>query len=102
MTDLRFAVRSLRATPIVTAVAILSLALGIGANVAIFSLINSLLLRTLPVAAPDRLVLLSNAASRNPSGWSVPVWEEIRRRPELFETAAGWMPTRLSLATGGE
>ena len=62
MSDLRLAFRSLRATPIVTAVAILSLALGIGANTAIFSLVDSLLLRTLPVPEPNRLVLLSTAA----------------------------------------
>jgi putative ABC transport system permease protein len=102
MQDVRLAVRSLRATPIVTAVAILSLALGIGANTAIFSLVDSLLLRTLPVPEPGRLVLLSTAARRNPSGWSIPLWEEIRRRPELFEKVAGWSPTRLNLATGGQ
>ena len=103
MNDLRLAVRSLRATPIVTAVAILSLALGIGANTAIFSLVNSLLLRTLPVPEPGRLVLVSNAASRNVNGWSYPVWEQIQRRPELFQSAAGWASsTRLNLASGGE
>ena len=102
MQDLRLAFRSLRTTPIVTVVAILSLALGIGANTAIFSIVDSLLLRTLPVPEPSRLVLLSRAASRNPSGWSTPLWEEIRRRPELFEKAGGWIPTRLNLATGGE
>jgi hypothetical protein len=57
MQGLRLAVRSLWATPIVTAVAVLSLALGIGANTAIFSLVNSLILRTLPVANPQRLML---------------------------------------------
>ena len=56
---LRLAIRSLRATPVVTAVAILSLALGIGANTAIFSLVNSLVLRPLPVEWPDQLVALS-------------------------------------------
>ncbi len=53
MQDLRDGVRALRATPGVTAVAILSLALGIGANSAIFSVVDTLLLRALPVAAPD-------------------------------------------------
>ena len=102
MSDLRLAARSLRATPVVSAVAVLSLALGIGANTAIFSIVNSLLLRTLPVPEPGRLVLPSNAASRNPNGWSIPVWEEVQRRPDLFELAAGWMLTRLNLAAGGE
>ena len=53
MSDLRFAVRALRATPVVSVVAALSLALGIGANTAMFSLVNSLLLRSLPV--PSRI-----------------------------------------------
>jgi predicted permease len=102
MIDLRLAIRSLRATPVVTTVAILSLALGIGANTALFSIVDSLLIRTLPVPAPDRLVLLSTVARRNPSGWSIPVWEEIERRPGLFETSAGWSPTRFDMSSGGE
>src|SRR5579864_5781856 len=57
--DLRLAVRTLLASRIVSTVAILSLALGIGANTTIFSLINSLILRTLPVASPQRLVTVS-------------------------------------------
>jgi putative ABC transport system permease protein len=55
MQDLRLACRSLVTAPIVSAVAILSIALGIGANTAIFSLVNALLLRPLPVSAPERL-----------------------------------------------
>src|SRR6185503_11414181 len=58
MHDLRLAVRALRATPVVSIVAALSLALGIGANTAIFSLVNSLLLRALPVKAPSQLALV--------------------------------------------
>ena len=54
--DLRFALRQMRQTPIVSGVALLSLALGIGANVAIFSLVNALMLKALPVHEPERLV----------------------------------------------
>jgi hypothetical protein len=65
--DLRHAVRTLWQNPGFTAVAVLSLALGIGVNTAIFSLINALLLRTLPVEDPGRLVMVSdpNAAGVN-------------------------------------
>src|SRR5262245_4186470 len=59
MDDFRVAVRSLKAAPLVTAAAVLSLALGIGANTAIFSLVNGLLLRPLPVVDPQRLAVVS-------------------------------------------
>lgn len=99
--DLRIAVRSLRATPIVTAVAILSLALAIGANTAIFSILNGLVLRTLPVREPERLVLVSDVPTR-PRAWSYPLWEQIRQRPELFDGSAAWSAFRFNLASGGE
>ena len=56
MRDLRFGVRSLSRTPGATTIAILSLALGVGANAVVFSLVNALLLRPLPVEAPQELV----------------------------------------------
>src|SRR5262245_51764284 len=62
--DLRHAVRVLAATPAFTAVAILSLALGIGANTAIFSLLNSVVMHALPVRAPHELVILTNPNAR--------------------------------------
>ena len=102
MSDLRLAVRSLLATPVVSGVAVLSLALGIGANTAIFSLVNSLLLRTLPVRDPSRLVLLTEGVMTRPRAWSNPVWEAIRERPALFERAASWSFTRFNLNSGGE
>jgi predicted permease len=99
--DLRFSLRSLRATPTVTAVAVLSLALGIGANAAIFSIINSLLLRMLPVTDPTRLVLLTDAPTRARS-WGYPLWLEIHRRQYLFENSAAWSSTRFDLSSGGQ
>jgi len=74
MPDLRYAIRSLRATPIVSIVAILSLALGIGANTAIFSIIDSMMLRTLPVRDPQRLVIVD----LDNGSWTNPLWEQIR------------------------
>ena len=67
-TDLRDAWRSLRATPIVTTVAVLSLALGIGANTALFSILNSLVLKSLPVHDPQQLALLAEGDWTNPIG----------------------------------
>ena len=67
MHEFRFAFRSLLKTPIVTAIAVLSVALGIGANVAIFSIFNQTLLRPLPVQEPDRLVNFVSPGPRNGS-----------------------------------
>ena len=78
MPDLRDAFRALRATPIVSAVAILSLALGIGANTAIFSLVNSLMLRSLPVREPQQLVQVLAAKDR--ASWTNPLWEQLREQ----------------------
>ena len=97
MQDLRDAVRALRATPGITAVAILSLALGVGANTAIFSLVNSLMLRSLPVSEPERLVYLDDPS------WTNPIWEQIReRQTELFEAATAYSGQSFDLSSGGE
>jgi len=100
--DVRVAFRNLRAAPIVGFAAVASIALGIGANTAIFSVINSLLLRQLPVRDPARLVLLSDTRFEHVRAWSYPVWAEIRRRPDLFERSAAWSFARFNLASGGE
>ena len=105
MTDLRHALRALAATPIFTLAVVVSLALGIGANTAIFSIVDSLLLRALPVERPDRLVLLlSNPAVVPSSPWSNPAWEEIRdRHADLFEASFAFSrrTTRFNFADGG-
>jgi predicted permease len=106
MNDVRIAIRTLRATPIVTLVVILSLALGIGANTAMFSIVNSLLLRALPVERPDRLVLLLSNPSVSPaSPWSNPAWEQIcDRHADLFQATFAFSrrTTRFNLTQGGQ
>ena len=101
MTDLRDAFRALRATPVVSAVAILSLALGIGANTAVFSLVNALMLRSLPVTDPQQLVQVMAGPTR--TSWSNPLWEQLRERDgQLFSGAFAYTAQRYNLARGGE
>lgn len=100
MQDLRLAVRSLRATPVIAAVAIVSLALGIGANTALFSLANSLLLRPLPIREPSRLVMISDTATRSTKYWEGGVWEDLRERTGLFDAMCAWAVTRLTPTDG--
>ena len=102
MQDLRLAVRALRGTPLVTAVAILSLALGIGANTAIFSLVNSLLLRPLPVTDPQRLVMVTSGSDQAEQ-YGYTTFEQIRRHGEAFDGALAWSLGGKSVLThGGE
>ena len=91
------AYRSLRATPLVSALAILSLALGIGANTALFSILNGLMLRPLPVREPGALVQLQGGS------WTYPIWNEIKaRETDLFEGAFAWGSEQFDLSPGGE
>jgi putative ABC transport system permease protein len=99
--DLRQSVRAIVKTPVVSAVAILSLALGLGANTAIFSVLNSLLVRMLPVERPGELALLE-AGERSSRGWTNPIWEQIRDRQDLFAGALAVSPTRFNLAPHGQ
>jgi len=108
--DLRHAFRLLRLSPGFTIVAVLTLALGIGANTAIFQLIDSIRLRTIPVKDPQELGTVRIAdrhwGSGNFSGQysqlTFPMWEEIRKRQEGFATIAAWSGQEFNLATGGE
>src|SRR4029077_13300632 len=108
--DLRHAFRFLRLSPGFTFVAVLTLALGIGANTAIFQLIDSIRLRTIPVQNPQELGTVriadrhwgSGQFSSRYSQLSFAMWEQIRKRQEGFAEIAAWSGQRFNLATGGE
>jgi MacB-like periplasmic core domain len=89
--DVRLALRALRSTPIVTAAAVLSLALGIGANTAIFSLVNALLIRMLPVREPSRLALLTTATPVSYNlNYSFKTFDALRRHADAFDGVVGF------------
>jgi putative ABC transport system permease protein len=108
--DLRHAFRFLRLSPGFTFVAVLTLALGIGANTAIFQLIDSIRLRTIPVKNPQELGTIriadrhwgSGQFSSQYSQLTFAMWEQIRKRQEGFAEIAVWSDQRFNLATGGE
>ncbi len=95
--DLRAAFRGLRKSPAFALVSIGTLALGIGANTALFSIFNSLMLRPLPVRDPGSLALLSNGS------WTYPIWDEINRvGDELFDGTVAWAEESFDLSQGGQ
>ncbi len=103
--DVRYGLRMLRKTPMVTAAALLSLALGIGANTAIFSLIDAVMLRMLPVNDPAQLVQIKflSPESDEPRGTVTnPIWEQVRDHQDVFSGVFAWFPTTFDLAYGGE
>ena len=96
--DVRHGGRMLKRSPVFATAIVLSLALGIGANTAIFSIVNALLLRPLPVRDAHALVHLTPGGAR--TSWSNPLWEQIRDR-ELFDGAAAFSGQWFDLAEGG-
>ena len=99
--DIRYGLRTLAASPGFTATAVLSLALGIGANTAIFSILNAVLLRSLPVEDPQRLVQV-RIGSEGDDELTNPIWEQLRDRQQAFSGALAYSPDRFDLAAGGE
>ena len=104
--DLRFALRSFRSNPGFTIVVILTLAIGIGANSSIFSLMDQVLLRALPVVEPERIVVLSSPGTW--SGWSMgrdrfsyPFYREFRDENENFDGALARYADSVTLEYGG-
>jgi predicted permease len=109
--DLRYGARLLRLNPGFAIVAILSLALGVGANTAIFQLLDAVRLRTLPVTDPQHLVevrISDTATGRTGSFFgrrpmmTNPLWEQIRDHQQAFSSAFAWGNTAFNLTTGGE
>jgi len=103
--DIRYGLRILGRTPVISCVAVLSLALGIGANTAIFSLIDTVMLRLLPVQKPDELVQLLranfSATGESTPSFTNPLWEQVRDNQDVFSGAFAWGESRFDLSQGG-
>ncbi|MGA6957080.1 MAG: ABC transporter permease [Candidatus Acidiferrales bacterium] len=101
--DLKYAVRMLMKSPSFTAIAVLTLALGIGANTALFSVVNGVLLRPLPYRQPDRLVVLSEkTASFDSSSISYPNFLDWQRSNTTFSSLAAYRSDDFSILGNGE
>jgi len=101
--DVRYALRALRASPVFALVTIASLGLGIGANTAIFSLINAVVLKTLPVRAPDELMQVTMGGEGGSSAvFTNPIWEQVRDAQDVFSGAFAYGENGFNLTEGGE
>lgn len=103
--DIRYALRGFRRAPLFTAVAVLSLAFGIGANTAIFSLLDQVLLQSLPVKHPEQLVLVAMRGAQYGGSWgsdhiSYPIYEAFRDRNQVFSGMFCRYPLAVTMVTG--
>ena len=107
--DLKYALRQFRLNPGFSAIAVLSLALGTGANTAIFQLVDAVRLRTLPVKDPQELTYVDFAKGAERDGnfstrssmFTYRQWDLIRRQQQAFSGMAAWSATRFDLTSGG-
>src|SRR5579884_1319331 len=104
--DLRYSLRALRKSPVFLAVALLSLALGIGANTAIFTLVNQLILQPLPVKNPEELVMLAGrgkhyGGNNGMDKLSYPMYHQIRDKNDVFSGMFCMYPTVVSASFEG-
>jgi putative ABC transport system permease protein len=106
---MRYAVRTLWKSPAFTLVAIISLALGIGANTAIFQLLDAVRLRALPVRSPEQLVELrigdmthARGDWLRPHAFTNPLWEQIRQRQQAFSEMFAWADEALDISGSRE
>jgi putative ABC transport system permease protein len=107
--DLRYTIRTLRLNPGFAAVAILSLALGIGANTAIFELLDAVLFRTLPVPFPEQLANIqeihggrTGSTVARQKNFSFALWQQIQQRQKGFSGITAWSTEGFDLGQGGQ
>src|SRR5262249_54757819 len=106
--DLRFSARSFRRTPSFTTTAVLSLALGIGAATAIYSLVDQVILHALPIREPGRLVLIDWRGDQVASAFgsfnlmSYPLCRDLQRQDQLFDGVLCRAALTVTMSTGGE
>src|SRR5262249_2568005 len=102
--DLRYGLRMLTKNPGFTAVAVINLALGIGANTAIFSLIDAFLLRRLPVKSPEQLVFVNRVSpqGRTQDDFPYPIFEQLRDNNHSFSGLFAWDDASVAVTVDGE
>src|SRR5438045_3554864 len=98
--DLRYGLRILRKSPGFTTVAVLTLALGIGANTAIFTVMNALMFKSLPVLEPERLLQIRQDDKN--ADFTYALWQQIRAQQDVFSSVFAYTGAAFDLSTGGE
>ena len=103
MGDVRYAARALLRSPVFASVAIASLALGIGANTAIYTLIDAVIVRTLPAPRPQELVQVLFSDEGDDAYWTFPIYEQVRERMRgIFTHSAAFAGPSFNVSNGGE